>query len=115
GTQKPSAEQKAEAGKLLQYHVYDLPSEKTFQDRLHLLAELFEPVMDQFDPSELRVKTAKIVEGVDFSPPVIDPTFIKFVPTMECRTQEELDQLYAEYIEQGYEGQMVRLDAPYDF
>lgn len=28
--------------------------------------------------------------------------------------QEMLDQLYADYIQDGYEGQMVRIDAPYE-
>ena len=30
-------------------------------------------------------------------------------------TKEELDTVYGSYLEAGYEGQMVRLDAPYDF
>jgi DNA ligase-1 len=29
-------------------------------------------------------------------------------------SREHLDELYGEYVEQGYEGQMIRLDGPYE-
>ena len=29
-------------------------------------------------------------------------------------SKEHLDELYGEYVEQGYEGQMIRLDGPYE-
>jgi ATP-dependent DNA ligase len=39
---------------------------------------------------------------------------IKLVTTTWCDSQDELDTLYSEYTEQGYEGQMVRNDTPYE-
>ena len=36
------------------------------------------------------------------------------VPTVEIHGREQLDRCYEDYIEAGYEGQMVRLDGPYE-
>ena len=41
-------------------------------------------------------------------------SFIKVVPTSYCGHQEALDELYSTYTEDGYEGQMVRNDTPYE-
>jgi DNA ligase-1 len=41
-------------------------------------------------------------------------TCVQKVPTAFCKTQNQLDAKYAEYTEDGYEGQMVRNDAPYE-
>lgn len=38
------------------------------------------------------------------------PDNVILVPTTKVNSQEELDELYAQYIEDGYEGQMVRTD-----
>lgn len=44
------------------------------------------------------------------------PNCFVAVPTSFVNTQEELDSLYGQYLEDGYEGQMVRLpDSPYEF
>mgnify|MGYP000170633230 CR=1 FL=1 len=40
--------------------------------------------------------------------------YVKIVKTDYCESQDQLDALYSEYMEQGYEGQMVRNDATYD-
>ena len=40
---------------------------------------------------------------------------IKIVPTEVVTSTEYLDALNASYIEQGYEGQMIRLDTPYEW
>jgi DNA ligase-1 len=90
--QKPTADQKVEAAKLLQYHVYDLPSGDTFVQRSADMVDIFH----QF-----------CLGGGD-SP-------IKLVETASAVDQDHLDNLNGLYTEQGYEGQMVRLDAPYDF
>jgi DNA ligase-1 len=39
---------------------------------------------------------------------------IQKVPTAFCKNQNKLDAKYSEYTEDGYEGQMVRNDAPYE-
>jgi DNA ligase-1 len=36
------------------------------------------------------------------------------VPTVEIHGREQLDRCYEDYIEAGYEGQMIRLDGPYE-
>jgi len=40
---------------------------------------------------------------------------IKIVPATQVNDQAALDKLYAEYIATHYEGQMIRMDAPYEF
>lgn len=40
--------------------------------------------------------------------------YLHFVRTDWCDTQDELDELYASYMADGYEGQMVRLDEKYE-
>ena len=40
--------------------------------------------------------------------------YIKTVRTDICETQEELDVCYSDYMENGYEGQMVRNNTPYE-
>lgn len=87
--QSPNTEQRAEAERLLQYHIYDLPSHKgNFGERTKALASM--------------LNTLK-------SPSIV------FVQTDTADDAASLDQFYGTYLEQGYEGQMVRLDMPYDF
>lgn len=43
------------------------------------------------------------------------PKDIVLVPTYHVTTQEDLDALYGEFLDEGYEGQMVREDKPYEF
>jgi ATP-dependent DNA ligase len=89
--QKPTDEQRAEAAKLIQYHVYDMACGAPFGERTSTLADIFEE-FDKFGGN-----------------------FIRFVSTAHVGTQDLLDQLNGEYVANGYEGQMVRLNAPYDF
>jgi DNA ligase-1 len=90
--QKASPEQKAKAREVVQYHVYDLPSEAKFGDRISDLMSIFKE-FNLFDAG---------------SP-------IKLVNTVHVGTQALLDDLMGEWLQLGYEGQMVRLNAPYDF
>lgn len=39
---------------------------------------------------------------------------LRLVPTNQATTPRDLDDLYGLYLEDGYEGQMVRLDGPYE-
>jgi DNA ligase-1 len=91
--QKPTAEQKAEAAKLIQYHVYDLPSEESFKQRNAEMLRIFTEFELGCLPS--------------------DP--VRLVVTSRAIDQVELDQYNGIYTEEGYEGQMVRLNEPYDF
>ena len=76
-----------ESAKLVQYHVYDCYiKDVVFTERNALLKAL-----------------GAVASG-----------YIQYVETRYCATQEDLDALYSEYTEQGYEGQMVRNDTPYE-
>lgn len=84
---KPKPEDVAKARDLIQYHVYDLPSHAdVFENRSYLLKEY-----------------------VDYA----DDPVLQLVETQHTNTEEELDALYGDWLEQGYEGQMIRLNTPY--
>lgn len=86
--QKASPEQAKRAAELIQYHVYDLPSAKPFEQRTLLLEA--------------------IVKKINH-PQII------YVPTTKIANLEELDAAEVAAIEAGYEGQMVRLNDPYAY
>lgn len=80
---KPTAENLAEAAETVQYWIYDVPSMigKTFAQRCNFMLML----------------------QAEFAHPSI-----VYVPTTLVQTQEELDELYSGYMDDGMEGQMVR-------
>jgi len=92
-----------ESRRMIQYHIYDAPvigngkyllTEKdTFSDRTSTLDAAFAKMYHQVD------------EEVDFCP---------IVETTEVNSREHLDELYESYTANGYEGQMVRIDGPYE-
>ncbi|MDH7796468.1 MULTISPECIES: hypothetical protein [unclassified Beijerinckia] len=85
--QKPTDADLAESARLIQYHIYDVPSVPgSFFMRL----------------SSLRIMAK------DFS------TSLKMVPTGEVSDAAALNTLYGQYLEAGYEGQMVRLNGDYE-
>lgn len=77
----------------IQYYIYDYVDRNEavpFVDRTAQLLNYLNDVPDNWD--ELR-----------------------FVETILCKNQEELDDLMGKYIEDGYEGQMLRfMDSPYE-
>jgi DNA ligase-1 len=82
---KPTAEDLAESKAYLELHVYDFPSHGgKFYERSLALANLDLP------------KSCVIV------------------PTYVLHSQKEIEEQYVKYMEQGYEGQMIRLNAPYE-
>jgi DNA ligase-1 len=91
--QNPTPEQLAESEKYLQFHCYDQFNHRhpnaSFGERWSDLQQCIFPV----------IKSRAIVD----------------VATHEVTGAEELDMMYGVFLEQGYEGQMVRLDAPYEF
>lgn len=84
--QKPTDAELSEAAAKIEYHVYDVPSfDGPFEGRLtHLIR-------------------SRIAAGP-----------VKLVATADVDSMDGLDALYAEYLEGGYEGQMVRLNEPYE-
>lgn len=84
---KPTPEDIAEAKEHIKYHVYDcsLDDDKIFSER------------SKFIRSEL--------DGNDL---------VSLVATHKVDTRVQLDELYGKFLEAGYEGQMIRIDAKYD-
>lgn len=83
---KPVKEDFEESKRYLKLFAYDLPSsDKNFSDRYFELCDLDLP------------KSA-----------------VSLVDTRIVHDEQQLNDLYTEYMEQGYEGQMVRMDAPYE-
>ena len=89
---KPTADELARSKEMIQFHVYDLfdpeNDDKTFSERHAYLQYLSE--------SNLL------------------PKCIQFVRTDEVYSFEDIDRLQGEYLELGYEGQMIRIDSPYE-
>ena len=98
---KPTEEEAYECETKVEYHVYDLVdlnnSSLTFVERSNFIKDV--------------LKFAKSSEGIPFH--FLGST-IQIVTTTLCDTQEELDHVYSDYTERGYEGQMVRNDTPYE-
>ena len=88
--QKPTEKDIELAESLMQYHIYDIDAPGSFAQRyqslIHLLAT----------PSKFikRVETTFLVNKTDTRP---------------CSQETLLDELYQQYLEQGYEGQIIRL------
>ena len=89
---KPTPEEALECAELVQYHIYDMAGDKPFLNRIWFLQNWHRLCNDK----------------KKFGPPIV------IVPTEECEDQESLDRLYSQYTEDGYEGQMVRNDTPYE-
>jgi len=86
---KPTEEDIAKSAKSIQYHVYDCvwtdDADAGFNKRLG-----------------------------DIPNDIFTPWFMEEVPTCSCSSDEHLDEVYSAYMEEGYEGQMVRLDIKYE-
>ena len=83
---KPTAEDLANSESALQYWIYDLPSsEENFPER--------------------SIELRKILPK---------SKYLVFVKTDLVKNQEELDERYAEYLADGQEGQIIRLNARYE-
>lgn len=85
---KPSQNDLIESENFIEYWIYDFPNNKGFFDRYQDLVKLF---------------------GRNI------PKSIKVVEAIVCNDQEALDNLYGHYLEEGYEGQIIRiLDGKYE-
>lgn len=89
--QNPTDAQKVLARAHIQYHIYDLCDDNlTFRDRASKIQDTVHEDMG--------------------CPPCIVP-----VVTAEVTSFQRLDEIYGGYLADGYEGQMVRTNAPYEF
>lgn len=87
---KPTEEDFNQTLLKVEYHIYDLVDTRLpFSERHNEVKKLFA----QFPELE---------------------HFAKLVPTQLAANLDELDTYYGKYLEDGYEGQMVRLDKPYE-
>lgn len=81
---KPTAEDLKESAEHLEYHIYDFPFwQGTFSERFNQLMKII-----------LHITQKKI----------------KLVQTEKAFKEQDLDNAYAIWLEQGYEGQMIRLN-----
>jgi DNA ligase-1 len=88
---KPTEADLKESAEKIQYHIYDLPSVKdTFGMRLRALASLQYEFINQWAACCDLVRTDVVINNTS------------------------IERLYGEYMEEGYEGQMVRLDKAYE-
>lgn len=82
---KPTAQDLKGSAKVIEYHIYDLPShDDTFLERNRMLT------------------------GIQL------PKCCKLVRTDFCQTENHVNALYEMYVEEGYEGQMIRLNEKYE-
>lgn len=73
---------------IVQYHVYDImDTTRNFSERYKELEDIVTK---------------------------INNPIIQLAPTYLVNTEEELDEYYVKFLEEGYEGQMIRQDAPYE-
>tara|TARA_Y100000593_G_scaffold35778_1_gene69834 strand:- start:115 stop:1323 length:1209 start_codon:yes stop_codon:yes gene_type:complete len=91
----------AESKEMIQYHIYDAPViGEGFGGRYNWTEK------DSFSDRFLISLVLNL--GLDKEDCLV------IVETIEILGREELDRCYEDYIEAGYEGQMIRLDGPYE-
>lgn len=88
--QKPNEAQIEECNEKIEYHIYDMRDRDRPDLKFSERYEILKGILHDFD--------ARIV----------------LVDTRLVHNEEELDELYGEYLEDEYEGQMVRVDLPYE-
>lgn len=86
---KPTEQDLKDSAASIQYWVYDVVHSMNFSLRMNLLMNKIYPDIESKE-------------------------MIKCVPTLNVLQRYYLDELYGKYIDEGYEGQMVRLDKPYE-
>lgn len=88
---KPKPEDLVKAKELIQYHIYDVDNTGKTKLSYSIRASFIK----------------KLVEALN------QPSIVA-VEATRVNSREELDKLFDSYIEQGYEGQMVRLNGEYE-
>lgn len=83
--QKPTAADLAESARLIQFWVYDSPGPELFEDRI--------------------ARVRRLLAGI---------RRVVVVPTALTPDRMILDEHYQSYLENGYEGQIIRVNAPYE-
>ena len=94
--QNLTKEHLVESEKMIQYHIYDVPQIGTL-DEQSLYSYRIGMLKTQGVPKKLRWSSAIAI---------VDTTLVK--------NEKHLDALYSDYTLAGYEGQMIRIDGPYE-
>jgi DNA ligase-1 len=99
----------ADSREMIQYHIYDAPViAGVFKgDKCWTEKDLFSDRTSVLDAQFSNL-------GIDGRSLHGEPNPLVIVETTEVNSKEHLDELYADYVEVGYEGQMIRLDAAYE-
>ena len=95
----------AESAEMIQYHIYDAPvigKDNPFRKGGCYTEK------DYFSDRTSVLDAQYVNLGLDKEDCLV------MVETIEIHSREQLDRCYEDYIEAGYEGQMVRLDGPYE-
>jgi len=94
--QKPKPEDRKEARKLIQYHVYDFVM--AYKGKLDLIESdmnRYEKRMHQLVCSDMYGK------------------HIRYVPSRGVHSLDKAKEIHNDFLQQGYEGSILRLDGPY--
>jgi DNA ligase 1 len=93
---KPTEDDLKESSRLVQYHVYDV-------------VEM--PLVGDLDPSNISFEYRyQWLYDLGFG----GESSIQIVDTRSISSLEEMDSRYGEYLEAGYEGQMIRINTAYE-
>jgi len=107
--QNLTEEHLAESKEMIQYHIYDAPvigKDNPFRKGgCYTEKDLFSDRTSVLDAQFANL-------GLDAPTRTGNPLVV--VETTEVNSREHLDELYEDYVEQGYEGQMIRIDGPYE-
>ena len=88
---KPTAEDLKDSKQNIQYWIYDLPdNDIEFADRCEQLHKFFNDYSDSFSKYCVEVNTDT------------------------CNSEAEVMELYGEYVDKGFEGQMLRMNSKYE-
>jgi DNA ligase-1 len=110
--QNLTEEHLAESKKMIQYHIYDAPVIGENNPRPSSNGVYSEKDYFSDRTSVLDAQFANL--GLDGRSLHGEPNPLVIVETIEILGREQLDRCYEDYVEAGYEGQMIRLDGPYE-
>jgi len=101
-----------ESEAMIEYHIYDAPvigkHNPSRKGGCYTEKDLFSDRTSVLDAQFANLGLNQSLEnGITTGSLVI-------VETTEVNSREHLDELYEDYVERGYEGQMIRLDGPYE-
>ena len=109
--QKLTEEHLAESKEMIQYYIYDAPvvgKHNPFRKSgCYTEKDLYSDRLSVMDNAFAKLKIATWKPQVMWNPLVV-------VQTTDVEDMTQLDELYEDYLEEGFEGQMVRIDGAYE-